>query len=734
MTWDTKDPSKPTKPSASQPQGWDGPGWWDETGVPTRKTATTVRSGSVGQPSLGQPIRGTSPAIPASYGAGNGNGTNGSANGGVASARRTKSRSRSGSKARTDSSLASIRVVAGFAVGAIGFLFLTGFIVLGVSQAYDGKIMPGVHAGSVDLSGMTRADAVSAIDTAYASLGQGKVTITTPNGTGTISYKDAGRGPDAAAMADAALAVGHGDNPVASVATTLRTFAGGVDIPVIVKLDPLALEMKLHAITGTSQDPPKDADVSTSGSNYTVVPGTTGRGIDEATIATGLIDYLAKSTAPAEIIVGGKFVTVQPNVSDKDAQAAIDSANKMTVPVTLTYSTKTWTIDAATIRSWLLFGVRTDGTFGPVVNPALVKTYVQTLSNSVTVKPVEPKVIYTNGTPSGLTAGTAGSQLDVDGTSQAVETYLDALGSGGATSGTSVALVVSDVQPTITDPTLAGFVIIGYKNVTFFPGESNGFGANIEIPSRLLNGLVIEPAEHFSFLRAMGPIDAAHGFRLGGVIKNGVSNHTGAMGGGICSASTTTFQAAANAGLQIDERHAHYYWITRYAPFGMDATVYSNGFTTWDMRFTNDTPNPIVIKSFITGSSTQKTIHVQLWSLPTGRKVTYTKPVVTDVVKASDGTQYVPSLPAGQKTYRKEYPTNGLNATISRTVADKTGAVIHYDTWSSHYTKVDGLLQIAGTPQPSHTPAPKTPAPTPAITPPAATPTAVGPRRRLLRV
>ena len=75
---------------------------------------------------------------------------------------------------------------------------------------------------------------------------------------------------------------------------------------------------------------------------------------------------------------------------------------------------------------------------------------------------------------------------------------------------------------------------------------------------------------------AVGPIDAAHGYTMGGVIQGGKSDHTGAMGGGICSASTTMFNAAARAGLQIDERHAHFYYINRY-PVGLDATVYSNG-------------------------------------------------------------------------------------------------------------------------------------------------------------
>ena len=286
--------------------------------------------------------------------------------------------------------------------------------------------------------------------------------------------------------------------------------------------------------------------------------------------------------------------------------------------------------------------------------------------------------------------------------------------------GASIAVVVDSTQPTITVDSLKGFVIVGSVATTYFPGESNGGGTNIALPASLLNGQVIGPGEHFSFLRAVGPIDAAHGWKLGGVILKGVSNHTGAMGGGICSASTTMFQALAVAGLQIDERHAHFYWITRYAldkRVGLDATVYSNGSTTWDLRFTNDTPYPIVIKSWTSGGRRSAAIHVQLWSLPNGRKTAFSGGAMTNVVKAVDPSpQYVPSLPAGAKSYRKEYPTNGFDTVVTRTVTDSTGAVLHTDTWTSHYTKVDGWLQIAGTPPP-----PKTPTPTPG--PPTPTPT-----------
>jgi vancomycin resistance protein YoaR len=618
----------------------------------------------------------------------------------------------------------SARFAIGFALGLFGTLFVAGAAVFGLSQAYDGKIMPGVRAGTVDLSGLTRDEAISKLDSGYVSLGQGKIVITTPGGKGTITYQEAGRGPDSAAIVDAALALGRADNPLGSLALTVRTFAVGSSVPIVVKLDPTALETRLHQMTGASLVPPKNASVAISGTDHEILPAAVGRGIDENVIATQLIDQLSSTDAPAELQVGAKFVTIEPTVSDADAQAAAASVGKMSVAVTLTNGDKTWTIEAATVHSWIIFGARTNGTYLPAVNPALVSTFVATLAKDVNVDPVEPRVIYKDGQPNGLSAGKPGTALDVDATAQAIEVYLDGLGSGGSPSETNLAFVVNDVPPKLeANPDLAGFVRIGQWVTTYFPGESNGNGVNIQLPAELLNGMVIGPGKSFSFLNAVGPIDEGHGWKMGGVILDGKSNHTGAIGGGICSASTTFFNAAARAGLQIDERHAHFYYNNRY-PVGLDATVFSNGSTTLDMRWTNDTDYPIVIRSWWSGGGT-RVIHVELWSLPLGRTTTFAGGVKKDIVKASDGTQYVPSLPGSQKTYRAEYPTDGYNTVVTRTVTDKSGAIIHSDTWSSRYAKVDGLLQIVGTPPPSLTPSPTAgpPTPPPASPPPTPAPT-----------
>ena len=635
-----------------------------------------------------------------------------------------------------------------FAVGAAATLAVFAALAFGLAGSYNNRILPGVHVGSADLSGLTRDQAVSKLQADFDGLSHGEVTVTTPVGVATITYQQAGRSADVEAMADAAMSVGHSGSPIADATSVIHSATFGTDIPVVIQVNPTALAQRIHDVVGTSSVAPQDAQATAKSGTFTFVPSTPGRGVDEKAIGALIIAQLTDAGAPADMQAGGAFVTLSPQVTDTAAQDAIARAQKMIVNVNLTWKTppadapttwkaQSWNITAAQIRNWIVFGRRDDGTYAPAVDPAQVGAYLAGITAKAVIPPTEPNVIWdpTHTKPVGLTPGKDGVGVDLGATTTALSAYLDSLATGG-TVGPSLEVTTGPIHPQIADvSTVAGMVMIGSKTIYFFPGESNGFGANIRVPAKNLNGQVIGPGQPFSFLQAVGPIDQAHGFAMGGVILHGQSDHTGAIGGGICSASTTMFDAAALAGLQIDERHAHFYYISRY-PVGKDATVYSNGTTTWDLRWTNDTPYPIVIRSWATYGS-QSSITIQLWSMPLNRKVVWPDGVKTDIVKAtSDPVRYVKTLKPGV-TYIAEYPDDGFKTQTMRTVTDSNGTVIHHDTWLSVYGAVNGQIQMGGTPAPSggtptpsHTPAPT---PTPTTIPPTPTPTpSAGRRRKLL--
>jgi vancomycin resistance protein YoaR len=583
----------------------------------------------------------------------------------------------------------------------------------------------------------------------FTYLGQGEVTVTTPLGVTTITYEQLGRGPDVEVMADAAMAVGHSGNPIADAASVLHSTAFGQDIPVVVQVDPTVIAQRIRALVGTSSIPPQDAQATSKDGKFTVAKSAPGHGVDERAIGSEIIERLTDVNAPADLQAGGTFVDLPPQVSDQNAQDAIARAQRMEVDVTLTWTTlpsttvlpsawapKSWPVTAAQIKSWIIFGMRHDGTYGPALDSAQVQGYLAALSSSVAIPAVEPTVVWdASGKPVSLTVGKNGVGIDLAATTAALTEYLDKIAAGQRPDPT-LEVVVGAVLPQITGiEKVAGFEVIGSHTTTYFPGPSNGKAANIRVPAQKLNGLVVGPGKRFSFLDAVGPIDEAHGYAKGGVIVRGQSQHTGAIGGGICSASTTLFNAAAKAGLQIDERHAHFYYIDRY-PIGRDATVYANGTTTWDVQFTNDTPYPIVIRSWSTYRCSQCAITVQFWSMKTYRTVTWTGGFRDEVSRATmNPPKYVnnPSLKPGQTEWN-EYPTDGFKTSVSRIVTDSTGAVLHNDTWQSVYVAVNGQVWIGGgAPSPTPTGGTPTPPPTlpPATPPPTPTPTPTPtPRRR----
>jgi vancomycin resistance protein YoaR len=615
-----------------------------------------------------------------------------------------------------------------FLVGAVATLVLLASVAYGFKGSYDNRVLPGVHVGSVDLSGATRDEAMARLESSYGYLSQGEVTVKTPVGVTTITYQQVNRGPDTEAMADAAMSIGHTGNLVADAASAIHSAFFGEQIPVIIRIDPTTLAQRVHDLVASSAVPPQDAQATTKGGSFSITPSSSGTGVDELPIGTAILNQLTDTSAPADLQAGGTFMTLQPRVNDEAAQKAITLATKMTVDLNVTWKVpptplpagwtpKSWTITADQIRSWIVFGVGQDGKYEPAVDPAQIEGFLAGISGKANVPATSPSVLFdASGKPKTLRTGNNGVGIDLGATTDAIASYLDSLATGGP-SQDGVEVTVATISPEIKPVDVSKFVVIGQQTITFFPGAANGGGVNIRRPAKYLNGQVVGPGQQFSFLQAVGPITAANGWAMGGVILNGQSEHTGAIGGGICSASTTMFNAAAKAGLQIDERHAHFYYINRY-PIGRDATVYSDGTRVWDLKWTNDTANPILIRAWTTRGS-KEYITIQLWSLPTGRSVQWigdNTANMTNVVRAtSNPPQYVSTLKPG-KTYAAEVATNGFNITVTRIVKDSTGKVIHNNTWKSQYTAVNGQLQIGITPPPVPTPTPSpVPTPTPIV-------------------
>jgi vancomycin resistance protein YoaR len=132
-------------------------------------------------------------------------------------------------------------------------------------------------------------------------------------------------------------------------------------------------------------------------------------------------------------------------------------------------------------------------------------------------------------------------------------------------------------------------VIAAYT--TSLANRSAGQIENALSAARSLSGAVVRPGETFSFNRRVGPWTGDRGYRRAPVSYDG--ELILATGGGVCQTSTTLYGAALLGGMEIIERHRHF-WPVNYARPGLDAAV---AYPDVDLRFRNPLPVPVRIRA-----------------------------------------------------------------------------------------------------------------------------------------
>jgi vancomycin resistance protein YoaR len=585
-----------------------------------------------------------------------------------------------------------------------GVAFLVGLLVstaigVGALYAYDqqyvGRILPGVSIDGLDLSGLDPPTAAAAIEQAYGHLAEGSVTFRAAGKQTTVTYEEIGRGPDVEAMVAEALGVGREGNPAQRIVADAQTALRGVSLTPKVTLDADALAEKVLAFSESLAREPADAWVSLLGRSFNVVPAITGRVADPATPIEAALGDLGDLGAPSTLTYELPIKTIEPAVTTEEAHTAKTDADRIAAPILLSIKGKEERIGASRLRTWLTFGPTADGGYGVDVDTDALDGVLKSIAKRVDRAPVNASYRTSGARITAVTKSRTGHRLDLKATKQQVEDLLDARAAGAAT--TTLAPALKTLHPALTTAEAAAARSKMRKIsewTTFFPiGEKNGFGANIWIPARLINGHVVAPGATFDFWKAVGPVSRAKGYRSGGAIINGRTEPQGALAGGICSCSTTLFNAAARAGFKMLARRNHYYYIDRY-PVGLDATVFiSASGSKQTMSFTNDTDYPLLIRGLGWRNGSAGYVKFEIYSVPNGRRVSFATGPKRNYRNGLDTVQYTSSLPAGSAK-RIEYPVDGFQVSVTRTVRDRSGKVIHRDTWFSNYARIIGITLV----------------------------------------
>lgn len=566
---------------------------------------------------------------------------------------------------------------------AISILVLGGSLLAGVANASRDRVLPGVAVGGIRLDGLTLVGAQARLDQELPALPVSTIELRLGEQVIKTDSEALGRRYDTAALAAAALAFGRDGNPLSSALAEIQAFAGNAQIPLTTTSDPAALDTALTQVNGLAQSP-VDATVVSAPDGFAVTAARAGRAIDLADARAQLVAYLASNDfGPATLSL--RDAPAAPVLDDAAAMTARDEANRMLAAgfVLNLGGDETRPLTATELASLLDFTPAGDSyTIAPAATA--IGNLVLTLAGELERAPREASYKLSDGKVVAVD-GLEGRILDQGAAVESISAALTA-GDGGAD------LAFNFTEPNFTTAEAQASAPkvrkISTWTTSFLSGPSNFYGKNITIPAKALNGYVVSPGELFDFWTGIGPVTKKEGYGAGGAIINGKVVAQGALAGGICSTSTTLFNAVMRAGYDMEAKRNHTYYIRRY-PIGLDATVYSDVGYVQTMSFRNDTSYPLLIRAYTTTDS----VRFDIWSVPTGRTVTLSKPKVTNSDPAHVERQYTSSLPAGATQVVHEYH-DGFDAVVIRTVTAKDGAVLHEDTWKSHYIRVDGLVLV----------------------------------------
>ena len=208
---------------------------------------------------------------------------------------------------------------------------------------------------------------------------------------------------------------------------------------------------------------------------------------------------------------------------------------------------------------------------------------------------------------------------------------------------------------------------------------------NVRLAGEKCN-VILLPGEEFSYNQTVGKRTKENGFGEAGAYLNGETVQE--VGGGVCQASSTLYNAVVLANLEVTERTNHTY-ISSYVPIGRDATVSWGG---PDFKFKNNRDYPIKIEaSYAGGKLTCKIIGTDV----DGSYVKFTSERTGDVAY---NTKYEndATIPEGQQV-TKQAGSNGGKAVSYRLVYDKDGKLLSKKKEANSYYKGHEAIIAVGT-------------------------------------
>jgi len=570
---------------------------------------------------------------------------------------------------------------------SVALLVLAGITLVGfgasayVEWAYQEKIFPGVFAGTVELSGLTRTQAQTLLQERIAQIETAGISATYNDESiileSTVVSEDAA---DAAfplyiyeqeSILDAAMQFGRSSNALANSIDRLAAIFSARSLNVPVDFDTETFVALLQDHFGDAETQPTNADLAmATPGTFAITESKSGEVFPYEAYAASALDQLVSLTQPTITLA---LAVTEPPISQVNGGALIPMAEAVyaEAPFTLTWEDKTWELPKEEVAKSLHLAM-VNNQPSVVFSESGMEATLGQIKSVTDIEAKDAKFTIANGKVQEFQSSSKGRTVDVAALLAALNQRIISLAKD------PIPLAVKEVEPAVTasDADSLGIKEMVGKGQTNFKGSPTNRRKNIANGVRLLNGTLIKPGETFSLVKALSPIETSNGYFSELVIKG---NRTiPEVGGGLCQIGTTAFRVVLNAGLPVVERRNHSYRVSYYEPpVGMDATIYD---PKPDFQFTNDYGSHLLLTARVEGDE----LIFELWGTEDGRVAESTTPKMYNVTSPGP-TKYIESddlAPGEQKCIEKAH--NGATAEFTYTVTYKSGEV-KQETFVSKY-------------------------------------------------
>jgi len=415
--------------------------------------------------------------------------------------------------------------------------------------------------------------------------------------------------------------------------------------------------------------------------NFVVSEEQLGKIVNYEIVVKKLKNNLTKlSNAPIKIITKTDYPTVYREDGLSEARLANEILSQAPFNLLSTTSEEfnlkleKWTISRDKLADWLEFKKNELNKTIVGINGKARIFLSEIIAAKIDIEPIDARVEIKDGKVNEFQKGKDGLRVDIDESLVKLEKFI----LQDQKISNDIELIIKDaIAMHIDDVNTMGIKEIIGIGASNFAGSPKNRRHNIRVGADSLNGIIIKPEEEFSLVRALGDINAKSGYLAELVIKG--DETIPEFGGGLCQIGTTLFRAVIGTGLSVTMRRNHSYRVSYYEPAGTDATIYDP----WpDFRFINDTPNHILVQTFMDNENDN--LRFEFWGTNDGRVASSTEPIIYNIVSPAP-TKIIETteLAVGEKKCT-ESAHDGADAYFDYSVKYPNGE-LKEERFASHY-------------------------------------------------